>query len=82
MFHYFMVFVYQQNKLFSSNNLEKGFILIHILFFKRLKKNEYQEKENKKNLITNYQINTRIYNHFRKSNLRNKNPKKKQFKYH
>ena len=60
MFHYFMIFVYQQNKLFSSNNLEKGFILIHILFFKRLKKNKYQEKENKKNLITNYQINTRI----------------------
>ena len=42
--HYFMIFVYQQNKLFSSNNLEKGFILIHILFFKRLKKNKYQEK--------------------------------------
>lgn len=44
MFHYFMIFVYQQNKLFSSKNLEKGFILIHILFFKRLKKNKYQEK--------------------------------------
>ena len=44
MFHYFMIFVYQQNKLFSSNNLEKGFILIHILFFKRLKRNKYQEK--------------------------------------
>ena len=44
MFHYFMIFVYQQNKLFSSNNLEKGFILTHILFFKRLKKNKYQEK--------------------------------------